>query len=86
MQTTRKKNAPYKMMRGSATVDATRMVVYVIPRDSTKVLRYNIDNDKWDKLPDCPYRDCGLVFIKKKLITVGGRSDLHPTNQLSIFE
>ena len=58
------------MMRGSAVTD--QMMTYCAPRDSYSLYRYTKTKDKWEELPQCPYRNSGLVVIDSALTAVGG--------------
>ena len=77
----RKKTAPRKIDRGSATTDG--QFAYFIPHDSTSVYRYEWRGEKWEELPSCPYWNSGLVIIDGKLTAVGGEDGSHrDTNKL----
>ena len=77
----RKKTAPRKMDRGSATTDG--QFAYFTPAGYTLVYRYEWRGEKWEELPSCPYSDSGLVIIDGKLTAVGGwDASLRDTNKL----
>ena len=76
----RKKTAPRRMTRGSATTDG--QFAYFTPHYSTSVYRYEWRGEKWEELPSCPYRYSGLVIIDGKLTAVGGWDGSHYTNKL----
>ena len=76
----RKKTAPCRISRGSATTDG--QFAYSTPNNSTSVYRYEWRGEKWEKLPSCPHRDSGLVIIDGKLTAVGGRDGPRYTNKL----
>ena len=65
-----KKNAPYEMIRGSATTD--HQFAYFTSYSSNSVYRYEWNTEQWNKLPLCPYYNCALVIIDGTLTTVGG--------------
>ena len=64
------KKAPCGMMRGSAVTD--QMTTYCTPHGSRSLYRYTMTEDKWEKLPQCPYPNSGLVVIDSALTAVGG--------------
>ena len=64
------KKAPCRMRRGSSVTD--QMTTYCTPHDSYSLYRYTMTEDKWEELPQCPYRDSGLVVIDSALTAVGG--------------
>ena len=64
------KKAPRRMERGSAITD--QMMTYCAPNGSYSFYCYTMTEDKWEKLPKCPYRDSGLVVIDSALTAVGG--------------
>ena len=76
----RKKTAPRRMIRGSATTDD--QFAYFTPGGSTSVYRYEWRGENWEELPSCPYRDSGLVIIDGKLTAVGGEDGSRYTNKL----
>ena len=81
MQCHRKKRAPCKMERGSATSDL--QYAYFMPVGSHSVYRYEWSTEKWDKFPLCPLRNSALVIIDGALTAVGGWDDgYHYTNKL----
>lgn len=59
------------MTRGSATCD--RYYAYFAALGSNTVHRYSLGDNKWLRMPSCPYRNFGLVVIHNALITIGGR-------------
>ena len=73
------KKAPCGMARGSAVTD--QMATYCTPYNSKSLYRYTMTEDKWEKLPQCPYSDSGLVVIDSALTAVGGRKG-SDTNKL----
>ena len=75
-----KKKAPCGMVRGSATTD--HQFSYFTPYDSNSVYSYQWSTQKWEELPQCPYRNSGLVIINGQLTTVGGWDGSHYTNKL----
>ena len=66
----KKKTAPRRMKRGSATTDDR--FAYFTPCDSELVYRYQLNTKKWEELPPSPCRDSGLVIIDGELTAVGG--------------
>ena len=70
VQCHRKKTAPCKMRRGSATTDGR--FAYFTQDGSNSVYQYECGTEKWKELPSCPYRNSGLVIIDRKLTAVGG--------------
>ena len=80
VQCHRKKTAPCRMERGSATTD--HQFSYFTPGDSKSVYSYHWSTEKWEELPPCPYRDSGLVIINGQLIAVGGYDGSPYTNKL----
>ena len=80
MECHRKKTAPCRMIRGSATTDGQS--AYFTPRDSTSVYRYEWREEKLEELPSCPYHGSGLDIIDGKLTAVGGCDGHHHTNKL----
>ena len=73
------KKAPCEMIRGSAVTD--QMMTYCAPNSSDSFYRYTMTEDKWEKLPQCPYLNSGLVVIDSVLTAVGGW-DVSYTNKL----
>ena len=76
----RKKAAPSRMTRGSATTCG--LFAYFTPDGSNSVYKYELRREKWEELPSSPYRSSGLVIINKQLTAVGGWDGLLPTNKL----
>ena len=70
VQCRQKKRAPCDMVRGSAATDGR--FVYITPRGSTSLYRYECSTEKWMELPSCPYKNSGLAIIDSELTTVGG--------------
>ena len=80
VQCHRKKTAPCRMRRGSATTD--HQYSYFTPAGSNSVYSYQWSTEKWEELPPCPYHDSGLVIINGQLTTVGGYDGSRHTNKL----
>ena len=80
VQCHRKKTAPCKMVRGSATTD--HQFSYFTPCGYKSVYNYQWSTEKWEELPPCPYRDSGLVIINGQLTAVGGQDGSRRTNKL----
>ena len=80
VQCRRKNRAPRYMVRGSAATDGR--FVYITPRGSTSLYRYECSTEKWMELPSCPCRNSGLAIIDSELTTVGGRDRVGRTNRL----
>ena len=78
----RKKTAPCKMSRGSATTNSR--FAYFTPVGSTSVYRYEWKKEKWEELPSCPYKNSGLVIINKELTAVGGYDRSHYTKLFTL--
>ena len=57
---------------GHATVDGS--TVYVTAGFGRHVWAYNLKEDKWTRLPDCPQRNAGLAMVNGLLTAVGGRT------------
>ena len=72
------KKAPHGMFRGSAVTD--QMMTYCISENS--LYRYTMTEDKWEELPQCPYRNSGLVVIDSVLTAVGGHDGRSFINKL----
>ena len=70
VQCHKKKTAPCRMERGSATTDD--QFAYFIPHDSNSVYIYQLSTEKWEELRSSPYRNSGLVIIDGELTAVGG--------------
>lgn len=66
----KQKQAPFAMERGSATCDS--QFAYFTPHGRKLLYRYELNTEKWEKLPSCPYRDSGLLIIDGTLNAVGG--------------
>ena len=67
------KKAPEQMDRGATAVDGNTM--YVNPGYSHQVWAYNLKEDKWTRLPDCPQRNAGLAMVNCLLTAVGGMTN-----------
>ena len=65
-------DAPQIMWRGAAVVHGS--TAYFTPCNSHKVYSYeNVSgNEKWSRLPDNPFENCGLTVIDGLLTSVGG--------------
>ena len=76
------KKAPCEMSRGSAVTD--QMMTYFAPYNSKShsLYCYTMTEDKWEELPQCPYRNSGLVVIDSALTAVGGWDGHSYTNKL----
>ena len=84
MKCHKKKTAPSKMWRGSATSDD--QFAYFKPRSSYSVFRYEWSTEKWKRLPKSPpYEDYGLVIIDGEPTAVGGKHASHFTDELFTF-
>ena len=70
VQCHKKKTAPCKMWRGSATTDD--QFAYFTPQGSNSVYSFQWSTEKWEELPPSPYRNSGLVIIDGELTVVGG--------------
>ena len=61
------------MMQGATAVDGN--TVYITPGGSHCVWAYELKEDEWTGLPDCPQRDAGLAIVSGLLTAVGGRTE-----------
>ena len=69
------------MERGATAVDGS--TVYVTPGDTHRVWAYDLKEDKWTELPDCPQKNAGLAVVNGLLTAVGGMTnDSDATNTL----
>ena len=57
------------MVRGATSVDGN--TVYVTPRSSHHVWAYDLKENKWTGLPDCPQQDAGFTIVCDLLTAVG---------------
>ena len=80
VQCHKKKTAPRKMKRGSATTDD--QFAYFTPLASNSVHRYQWSTEKWEQLRSPPCRIFGLVIIDGELTAVGGEDGYRYTNKL----
>ena len=80
VQCNKKKTAPYRMVRGSATTDG--QFAYFTPWISNLVYNYQWNTEKWKKLPPSSRCNSGLVIIDGELTAVGGWGGSHSTNKL----
>ena len=83
VQRHKKKTAPRRMMRGSATTDD--QFAYFTPDVSKSVYKYHWGTEKWKELPQAPYCNSGLVIIDRELTAVGGSDGYRFTNKLFTF-
>ena len=68
-------------MQGATAVDGN--TVYATRIRSSYVWAYDLKEDKWTGLPDCPYRDASLCVVNGLLTAVGGSTnDGNVTNTL----
>ena len=58
------------MKRGATAVDGN--TVYITPGYSRHVWAYDLKEDKWTGLRDCPKRNAGLAMVNGLLTAVGG--------------
>ena len=78
---TKKTAAPCRMTRGSATTECN--TIYVMPFDSYSLYSYQVEENEWQSLCSCPYRDTGLTIIGSELVSIGGRDSSEcPTTAL----
>ena len=73
-------NAPQKMERGSAAVDAN--IAYFNGRGSITVHSYDSDAREWHRLPDAPHTQSTLVVVQHILTMVGGEISDRATDSL----
>ena len=66
--------APEQMvtLRGSGTTAVDGNTVYVAPGYSHHVWAYDLKEDKWTRLRDCPHRHARLCVVNGLLTAVGG--------------
>ena len=64
--------SPEWMTRGETAVDGN--TVYVILRSTHHVWAYDLKEDKWTRLPDCPQFNAGLAMVNGLLTAVGGKT------------
>jgi len=60
-------------MQGATAVDGN--TVYVTPGYTHHVWAYDLKEDNWTRLPDCPQQDAGLSIVCGLLTAVGGRTN-----------
>lgn len=65
--------APEQMVRGATAVDGS--TVNVTAGYSHRVWTYDLKEDKWTGLPDCPQWRAGLTVVSGVLTAVGGRKN-----------
>ena len=70
MQCCRKKDTPYDITSGSATIDSN--TAYFRSGWTGSLHTYSINHDEWAKPPQPPCTHYGLVCIEGQLTTVGG--------------
>ena len=80
VQCHKKKTAPRRMRRGSATTDD--QFAYFTPWNYNSVYRYQWSTEKWERLPPSPYGNSRLVIIDGELTAVGGYDGSRYTNKL----
>ena len=80
MQCNKKKTAPSRMIRGSATTDD--QFAYFTPGGFNLVYRYKWNTAEWEELPHIQYSNSGLVIIDGELTAVGGLQGACFTNKL----
>ena len=80
VQCHKKKTAPCGMTRGSATTDD--QFAYFTPGGFNLVYSYQLNAEKWKRLPPSPYCNFGLVIIDGELTAVGGDDGYRYTNKL----
>jgi len=61
------------MRMGATAVDGN--TVYITPKHSCHVWAYDLKEDKWTRLPDCPQWGAGLALINGLLTAVGGKTN-----------
>ena len=74
------KRAPRVISRGSATTDG--QFAYFTTQGSRSVYRYEFNIERWEELPQSPYRYSTLVIINGELTAVGGRGESGCINKL----
>ena len=73
---------PRLMSRTCNSIATTEKMVYLRPGASAEVYSYNIEENLWSKFPDCPFIECGLAIIKRKLTIIGGKKESQFSNKL----
>ena len=61
------------MERGTTAVDGNTL--YVAPQYSHRVWAYDLKEDKWTRLRDCPHRHARLCVVNGLLTAVGGTTN-----------
>ena len=69
--------APERMWGGATAVDGN--TVYVTRRSTHRVWAYDLKEDKWTGLPDCPQLGAGLAMVNGLLTAVGGSTSAGDT-------
>ena len=75
--------APCEMVRGSAVVHDS--LAFFSSYDSHAVFAYNLENNDWNELPECPQRDFRLAVVNYLLTAVGGESGRILSGRLRSF-
>ena len=70
----------HRMMRGASA--AKEHKVYFRPGDSSVVTEFNLDEERWSTLPECPQELFALVVVGDLVTAVGGQLEGVPTNKL----
>ena len=79
----RGKNAPERMLRGSAAVADGKC--YFLPYNETKIRIFDSEKDDWFALRPALYINAGLAIINSFVTTIGGETSEslpEPTNVL----
>ena len=77
------KPAPQNMSRWcNAAVHVDKTMVYFNVGGQTPVYSYNISNDLWTRLPDCPNWCSSFVVINNMLTAIGGIKDGQYSNKV----
>ena len=74
--------APCGMFRGSVVVDGHNAYFSTEWIDSNRVHAYDVDEEVWSQMPECPLNHSTLAMVKGLLTAVGGKQSLKPTSTL----
>ena len=78
-----RREAPCRMVRGAAVAHGS--LAYFSSKNSYDVFAYNLENNDWSELPECPQSDFGLAVVNNLVTAVGGVSSGQCTNHLSNY-
>ena len=78
-----RREAPCRMVRDAAVAHGS--LAYFSSKNSYDVFAYNLENNDWSELPECPQSDFGLAVVNNLVTAVGGVSGGQCTNHLSNY-